>query len=231
MFEDIENKLPDFPLNALGKSAINKQKKRKALLDSAYSLFTTIGFHKTTILNIAMKAGVGKGTFYNYFQDKEDIRDELIRVKASQILDQAVRRLQQKLNEPGVDMDFSDKLIFLTDVIISSLARDLALLRFLSKSLSWGLLRNESSHRDEDGVINFRTFVDEAFQKEGVHLRDPELLIFTLLATISATIDEVILRGEPVPFSEYKPYLYDTIRTLVRHATLPSQEEAPAPAE
>ena len=53
----------------MGKALENKLKKRTALLDSAYELFTTMGFTKTTIRDIASKAGVAKGTFYLYFKD------------------------------------------------------------------------------------------------------------------------------------------------------------------
>ena len=54
----------------MGKNEIKKRKKRNDLLKSAYELFTTVGFSKTTIDNIAAKADVGKGTFYLYFKDK-----------------------------------------------------------------------------------------------------------------------------------------------------------------
>ena len=57
----------------MGKALQNKLKKRTALLDSAYELFTTMGFNHTTIRDIASKAGVAKGTFYLYFKDKYDL--------------------------------------------------------------------------------------------------------------------------------------------------------------
>ena len=75
----------------MGKALENKLKKRTALLDSAYELFTTMGFTKTTIRDIASKAGVAKGTFYLYFKDKSDIRDALIRSKASHVLQMACK--------------------------------------------------------------------------------------------------------------------------------------------
>ena len=50
---------------------MKKNKKRQDILDAAYELFTTKGFSNTTIMNIALKAGVGKGTFYLYFDSKE----------------------------------------------------------------------------------------------------------------------------------------------------------------
>ena len=72
------------------KRVLNKEKKRTDILDAAYELFTTLGFARTTILGIALKAGVGKGTFYLYFDSKEDVRDVLIARKSSELLLSAV---------------------------------------------------------------------------------------------------------------------------------------------
>ena len=88
---------------------LKKQKKRTALLDSAYGLFTTIGFQKTTITNIVDNAGVAKGTFYLYFKDKEDIRKALVLRRSSEILNEAVDALNR---QPHVSqLDFSDRII------------------------------------------------------------------------------------------------------------------------
>ena len=56
----------------MGKAEENKQKKRSALLSHAFSLFLNKGISDTTISEIADHAGVGKGTFYFYFKDKEE---------------------------------------------------------------------------------------------------------------------------------------------------------------
>lgn len=43
------------------------------ILDAALTLFATQGFHKTSVDQIARKAGVSKGLTYNYFDRKEDL--------------------------------------------------------------------------------------------------------------------------------------------------------------
>ena len=69
----------------MGKAYQNKLKKRAALLDSAYELFSTKGIAKTTIREIADNAGVAKGTFYLYYTDKSDILDALVSAKAKSV--------------------------------------------------------------------------------------------------------------------------------------------------
>lgn len=49
------------------------QKKRQLILDAALSVFLQNGYEKTKIIDIAQKAGIGKGTVYEYFDSKETL--------------------------------------------------------------------------------------------------------------------------------------------------------------
>ena len=55
--------------NKVGK----RDEKRDAILHAAWGLIRHYGYSKTTIDDIARKAGVGKGTVYIYFRSKTDI--------------------------------------------------------------------------------------------------------------------------------------------------------------
>jgi AcrR family transcriptional regulator len=46
---------------------------RQAIIDAARNRFLHYGYKKTTIDEIALDAGIGKGTVYLYFDNKEDI--------------------------------------------------------------------------------------------------------------------------------------------------------------
>lgn len=192
-----------------------KEKKRNDILNSAYELFTTLGFSRTTILNIALKAGVGKGTFYLYFDSKEELRDILIARKSSELLLDAVAKLDKYVETSVLDLGFADKVIYITDYIITVLSKDIALLQFISKHLSWGLFMDNITKKDDDHVLNFRTFFMNIIKKEGLPIDHPDLLIFTIIEIINSTCHNIILRGEPVTYSDYKPYLFRTIRLIV----------------
>jgi AcrR family transcriptional regulator len=60
--------------------------KRQAILDHAIETFAELGFRRTDVQVIADKAGVGKGTVYRYFGNKEDLfwastREVLLRLE------------------------------------------------------------------------------------------------------------------------------------------------------
>ncbi len=50
-----------------------KNDKREVILQSAWGLIRHYGYNKTTIDDIARRAGVGKGTVYLYFKSKDEI--------------------------------------------------------------------------------------------------------------------------------------------------------------
>lgn len=51
--------------------------KKEAILTAAMQIFSTEGFHKAKISKIADIAGIGAGTVYLYFKNKESILEEL----------------------------------------------------------------------------------------------------------------------------------------------------------
>ncbi len=57
---------------------LKKINKRKAIAKSTCDLFITKGFVNISISEIAKVAGIGKGTIYEYFTNKEDIIFELM---------------------------------------------------------------------------------------------------------------------------------------------------------
>lgn len=49
------------------------EEKKKKIIDAAIDEFSKYSFHKARITAIADKAGIAKGSFYQYFEDKKDL--------------------------------------------------------------------------------------------------------------------------------------------------------------
>ncbi|HBV68826.1 MAG TPA: hypothetical protein DEF04_12110 [Clostridiales bacterium] len=83
-----------------------KNQKRNDILTSARALFSERGFHDTKMEDIAQGAGVGKGTLYEYFKNKQDIFDETCI--------EYLRTITEDVNRIGnMDISFREKLIML----------------------------------------------------------------------------------------------------------------------
>ncbi|MFG3151678.1 TetR/AcrR family transcriptional regulator [Streptomyces sp. NPDC048219] len=71
----------------LGRRERSKQRVRDAIYSAALSLFAAQGYDRTTIDQITEQADVARGTFFNYFQRKEDLvtawaEDRAVRLEA-----------------------------------------------------------------------------------------------------------------------------------------------------
>lgn len=206
----------------MGRIDEKKQQKKNALLESAYTLFTENGFSRTTISDIAHNAEVAKGTFYLYFDDKESILEELIRQKASRLLIDACNSMDAHMANEGDPMNIADKFIYIIDYLVDHVVNDTALLRLVTKNLTWGMFAHvPAESASQDGtVIDFESYINSMIEADGVRLREPHLLMFTLLDLVSSTCYDSLMYGEPATLEEYKPYLNSCIRLLVNNAVM-----------
>lgn len=62
-----------------GKRAAAAEDKINRILDAALTLFAERGFHGTAVPEVARSAGVGAGTIYRYFTNKEDLVNGVFR--------------------------------------------------------------------------------------------------------------------------------------------------------
>ncbi|MCR4889064.1 MAG: TetR/AcrR family transcriptional regulator [Ruminococcus sp.] len=195
----------------MGKIDLNKQQKESSLLKTAFEFFTTKGFSKTSISDIAGKAGVAKGTFYLYFKDKYDIRNKLVAHKSSQLFMNAMQEIENEKK----DLPFEEKIIKIVDNIVNQLNDNQSLLTFISKNLSWGVFKSALTSPSSANDVDFSEVYDMMLAEAPYKFRDPEIMIFMIIELVSSTCYSTILYGDPCSLSELKPYLYDTVRLII----------------
>ena len=204
----------------MGKVDVNKQQKESSLLKTAFEFFTTKGFSKTSISDIAGKAGVAKGTFYLYFKDKYDIRNKLVAHKSSQIFLNAMEDIGSDIN----DISFEDKLIRIVDNIINQLDENQSILTFISKNLSWGVFKSALTSPASDNDVDFSQVYDMMLAEAPYKFRDPEIMLFMIIELVSSTCYSAILYKDPCTLAELKPYLYNTVRLIISQHKIAEQE-------
>lgn len=197
----------------MGKVDENKQLKLEALYKSAYDLFLTQGIAKTSIHDIVQKAGVAKGTFYLYFKDKYEIRDRLIAKTAGRLFMKAYEEARGA-NIPA----FEDKIIFIVDYVLDEMAQNTPILQFISKNLSWGIFRQAIAKNDVETDIDIMGFFRRMVKENPkVKLEAPETMLFMIIELASSTSYSTILENDPVSYEEFKPYLNNGIRAIIRN--------------
>lgn len=73
------------------RETFSKEERRAQILVSARTVFAKIGYARATVDDIVREAGVARGTYYLYFDDKRAALEELINGFALQIADRIVR--------------------------------------------------------------------------------------------------------------------------------------------
>lgn len=75
-----------------------KDEKQQLILNEARKLFRKFGLHKTTVDEIAEKAGVGKGTIYHYYESKEQIFQNVLELEVNELKQEMLLELQKEQN-------------------------------------------------------------------------------------------------------------------------------------
>jgi AcrR family transcriptional regulator len=118
------------------------------ILDAAGRLFGTRRFHEVRMEDIAAEAGVGKGTLYRYFKDKDELYIKLLERASVEF----TRRVHETVGRPG---GTRDRLVALVRTIIAyhdeqphilELIQRAELLRGLGADFPWQAARDDVFH-------------------------------------------------------------------------------------
>lgn len=194
----------------VGKLDEKKKKKREALLDAAYELFTSASVFDTSISDIVKKAEMAKGTFYLYFKDKYEIRNELVTRKAGELFQMAKQKMQNE-----VFKSLEEAVICVVDIIIEQLDNDRTLLEFIAKNLQWGLFHHVLLEGENEVSASFFDWYSELIKSSGRKFRNHELIIYMIVELVNSTCYNVILHGEPVGVEELKEELHQLIPVII----------------
>lgn len=185
-----------------------KADKRRRLLESAYSLFAEKGAASTSIAEICEKSGIAKGTFYLYFEDKQDLEQTLN------------SRISHTLYSDGLEYaiahhteSVSENVVGLMDYLIDRFEADNDLLKVLRRGFSWDFsLHPKEGTGENPDFLKAKKFLDEDPALNGV---DQDEFLKKLCVTFSMVTDTAyfaILYQIPGTMNEMKPILEEMIR-------------------
>lgn len=191
-----------------------KENKKNRLLDTGFKLFTEKGIQNTSIQDIVDNANVAKGTFYLYFKDKYELRDILVAKKSHKLFCDALENSRKNYIS-----NFSDQIIYIINYVIDELTKFPALLKFISKNLSWGIKSNtvfKIYNTLDDNKDGLRSLFIKGIEENKINIKNPDVVLFMIIELASSTCFNSILYNDPMPIDEFKPYLYNTIRSMLK---------------
>ena len=83
---------------------VDKDKKRKEILQAAMQVFAREGYHRARMEEVAEEAGIGKGTVYEYFSSKTDLFIALHEHMLSELKEFYMKELSE-IREPALMLE------------------------------------------------------------------------------------------------------------------------------
>ncbi|MBF6193692.1 TetR/AcrR family transcriptional regulator [Nocardia implantans] len=165
------------------------RKTRDSLLDAARKVFETVGFLDARVEHIAQEAGVSYGTFYRYFESKEDVFGEL----SNRLFEDMHRR------EPAEgNLSPAEKLIASNRSYYRAYRRNALMMAIIEQVATinddFRLLRHE--HRRQ--LIDRTARAIARWQSEGLVRAnlDPELAARAMAAMVDHTLYLWLIQGD-----------------------------------
>jgi AcrR family transcriptional regulator len=163
--------------------------KRQAVLDAALALMVERGFYGTAMPEIARAAGVGVGTIYRYFADKEALGNALYR-SGKQALSQALWADLPDLPHPTGD--WPAQFAELWRRLAEFARRHPLMLRFLELHYHASYLDAESRALEHDARGPASDYLQRAIAGGAVRRLPPQLLadmVWAMLIAVCAQPD------------------------------------------
>lgn len=129
---------------SVGKRDQTKMQNRQQILEAAKTLFAEKGFEATNVRDIIHESALSPGTFYNYFQSKE----EIFEVLTDEIINEVRREIQESYKNVKMDRQEINRALRKFFQIFLGNPR---LLKFLSRNQSY--LRELRNKGRFDGML------------------------------------------------------------------------------
>jgi AcrR family transcriptional regulator len=97
---------------------MERQERREQVLRHAKRIFARKGYHRTNVADIISRAGIARGTFYLYFQNKKDLFEELLQQVLTELATR-IHRLKPGPEAPNPVDQLRDNLRRVVDYVLA----------------------------------------------------------------------------------------------------------------
>ena len=92
------------------------------------------------------------------------------------------------------------------------------LLQFITKNLSLGIYNktlNEIYQKNDASENSVYKLFLKGIEEQKLDIKNPEVTLYMIIELVGSTCFNSILYKEPLPITEFKPYLYEEIRRII----------------
>lgn len=184
---------------------------RTAIVDAAAELFAKENISKVSVSEIAANAGIAKGTFYAYFESKDDL--------AWTILGQEIKTfygLFEDLEHRGYNPQVIDSFV---DVIIEFVQSNKVKLKLVHDVKFYSYLgkdRIQAKYYDEFGLIDpFCRWLEKGKAEGKLNYLDTRFTAYFMMNVVDEMVDEILLYELPYSVNELSENLKHILKKVL----------------
>jgi AcrR family transcriptional regulator len=201
---------------------MDKAERRQQILENARDVFAKHGYHAAKIDDIVAAAGVARGTFYLYFEDKRAIFEEIVDLTFAQI-GQSIIRVETEDPNRSVSEQIKDNI----RAIIHALLKDPATTKILlsdAVGLDPAFDKKLLSFYEETGRL-LESSLEDGQQRGIVAPGDTRMFSIMTLGAMKEILYQVTMRGLEYPEDKIVEQIYN----FLCNGYLRSEPPAPGP--
>jgi len=167
-----------------------KEDKKKQILTAAMKVFSQKGYHKSRMEEIAMEAGIGKGTIYEYFPSKIQLFQAMI--------DQGFDAYFSKMKvEKMQSLPFSEWLRILTESHMRFCLdnKDITQILFMEKAAPDAELMQWAIDKRNKKLRFMQTMISKGMDKNEIRSVDPQLLSYIIETSMMSFYIPIVMEG------------------------------------
>ncbi len=170
------------------------EEKKRRICEAAINIFAKKSFTKTTVSEIAARAGVGKGTFYLYFKSKKELLNFLLEHGIDSLISEVRTKIKQKKYT-------KEKLRIAIDIQLEFFARHHQYFTFFVREL-WSYregLKKQINHLKKNYIVIFERLINNGVE-EGIFKNvNVETIASGLFGFLSISSSHWILFSQEFP--------------------------------
>lgn len=187
-----------------------KKDNKLQIIQSAVKMFEKKGIEKTTIRDIMSNTDLGLGTFYSYFKDKEDLKEQIVLKKLTDLVVETEKKCTQE--------DHVERFISFLDYIIDYYIANPFEFELVASNLNWALyakVENDKRFSETDTALKYiLNKYSQLFSKE--YSDSQKLYILSLtIETVISTCKLAIRKDSILSIDEMKSVLVEVIKQIL----------------
>lgn len=159
--------------------------RKERIIEAATSSFSHYGFKGTTIESVARIAKVGKGTVYTYFENKEELFDEIVNQTIQHMMNVANESIQE-----GVA--FHENIRYVLEAILAFRRNHSLIFKMIQEARELRTIQIiKTLEKIDDEIISYlKSLIEQQMEKGANIQQDPEFLAFLLFKIYQILISD-----------------------------------------